>query len=189
MSINQLIFKEELPIPEDINVDIDDNYLVKIQGPKGEIVKDFSPRKLNISKNKYKIYKENNKIIIEVYIKGKRGKSLLYTLASKIKNSIKGVIEGYVYKLKIVHTHFPINVKVKGDTVYIENFIGERSPRVAKILGKYTQVKVEGEDVIISGIDKDEVSQTAFNIQLATKIKDKDPRKFLDGIYVYYRGK
>jgi large subunit ribosomal protein L6 len=189
MSINQIIFREELTMPEGVNVDIDDNYIIKIRGPKGEIVKDFSPKKLNISKNKYKIYKENNKIIIEVYIKGRRGKALLYTLLSKIRNSIKGVIEGYVYKLKIVYIHFPISVKVKGDTVYIENFIGERAPRIAKIIGKYTQVKVEGEDIIVSGIDKDEVSQTAFNIQLATKIKDKDPRKFLDGIYVYYRGK
>jgi len=132
MSINQIIFKEELNIPEEVSVDISDDYVIKIKGEKGEIIKDFSPRKLNISKNKYKIYKEDNKVIIEVYIKGKRGKSLLYTLSSKIKNSIKGVKEGYTYKLKIVNTHFPINVKVKGDKVYIENFIGERAPRIAK---------------------------------------------------------
>jgi large subunit ribosomal protein L6 len=39
--------------------------------------------------------------------------------------------------------------------------------------------------VVVEGIDLDEVAQTAANIQQATKIRRKDLRKFLDGIYVY----
>jgi large subunit ribosomal protein L6 len=31
----------------------------------------------------------------------------------------------------------------------------------------------------------EEVSQTAANIEKATSMKDKDPRVFLDGIYVF----
>jgi len=39
--------------------------------------------------------------------------------------------------------------------------------------------------VIIQGINLEDVSQTAANIEQATKVKRKDPRIFLDGIYVY----
>ena len=101
-------------------------------------------------------------------------------------NSIKGVTNGFTYKLKIVYSHFPISVKVKNNIVSIENFTGERSPRIAKIVGN-TTVIVTGDDVITSGISIEAVSQTAANIQKATKIKNKDPRVFLDGIFVYER--
>ena len=47
------------------------------------------------------------------------------------------------------------------------------------------KVKVSGDDVIVQGINIEEVSQTAANIEQATKIKNRDPRRFLDGIYVY----
>jgi len=191
MSINNLlyVYKEEVDIPKDVSLEVDENYLLKIKGPLGEITKDFSPLKLSLSKNSYSIYSEGSKVIVETYIKGRRGLSLCRTLASKIRNCLKGVIKGYTYKLKIIYSHFPITVKVKDDSVIIENFIGERGPRIVKIVGKYTKVKVEGEDIIVTGIDKDEVGQTAANIQQATKIKRRDPRKFLDGIYIYYREK
>ncbi|MHA1470101.1 MAG: 50S ribosomal protein L6, partial [Candidatus Asgardarchaeia archaeon] len=38
------------------------------------------------------------------------------------------------------------------------------------------------------GIDIEEVGQTAANIRRATRIKDKDPRVFMDGIYLYEKG-
>jgi large subunit ribosomal protein L6 len=37
----------------------------------------------------------------------------------------------------------------------------------------------------VQGINLEDVSQTAANIQNATKVKKKDPRVFLDGIYIY----
>jgi large subunit ribosomal protein L6 len=70
--------------------------------------------------------------------------------------------------------------------VAIENFTGERSPRIVKIVGD-TKVIVKDEDVIVQGTNIEHVSQTAANIETATKIKIKDPRVFLDGIYIYER--
>jgi large subunit ribosomal protein L6 len=99
---------------------------------------------------------------------------------------ITGVRKGFTCKLKIVFSHFPISVKVKDKTVLIENFTGERNPRKAKIVGD-VQIKVQSEDIIIQGINLEDVSQTAANIEQATKVKRKDPRVFLDGIYVYER--
>ena len=49
------------------------------------------------------------------------------------------------------------------------------------------KVKVQGEDIIVEGLNLENVSQTAANIEQATKVKNKDPRVFLDGIYVFER--
>ena len=53
-----------------------------------------------------------------------------------------------------------------------------------KIIGD-VKVKVESEDIVVQGLNLEDVSQTAANIEQATKVKKKDPRVFLDGIYVY----
>jgi large subunit ribosomal protein L6 len=97
---------------------------------------------------------------------------------------IKGVIDGFTYKMKIVFIHFPMTIRIQGNTVYIENFIGENKPRTAKILPRVS-VRVEDDDVILEGPDIEAVGQTAANIQQACQIRNKDLRKFLDGIYVY----
>jgi len=44
-----------------------------------------------------------------------------------------------------------------------------------------------GEDVVVQGPSLEDVSQTAANIELSTRIKDKDQRVFLDGLYIYSR--
>jgi large subunit ribosomal protein L6 len=173
------IAREEIEIPENVKAEINGNVVI-VKGPKGEIKRDFThARKITIKL-------EDNKIIVEKYFPSKEEKALVGTIAGHIRNLIKGVTEGFKYKMKIVYSHFPINVKVKGNYVYIENFIGEKYPRKAKIIGK-VNINVTGNEIIIEGIDIEEVSQTAANIEHATKIVGKDPRVFLDGIYVYER--
>ena len=66
---------------------------------------------------------------------------------------------------------------------HIGNFLGEKKPRLARILGE-TKVKVSGNEVVVSGISKEDVGQTAANIEQVTKIKRFDPRIFQDGIYI-----
>ena len=102
------------------------------------------------------------------------------------KNMITGVTKGYSYKLKIVFSHFPISVKTQGKSVLIENFTGERRARNIKILGD-VKVKIETDDITVSGINLEDVSQTAANIEQATRVRGKDPRVFLDGLYVFER--
>jgi large subunit ribosomal protein L6 len=111
---------------------------------------------------------------------------IINTVMSLISNMVTGVTKGYTYRLKIVYAHFPISVKTKGDQVLVENFVGERSPRVARIIGD-CKVTVEGDDVVVKGISVEEVGQTAANMELATRIKKKDQRIFLDGIYLYQK--
>ena len=49
--------------------------------------------------------------------------------------------------------------------------------------------KSEEKDTIeVWGIDLDKVSQSAASVQQACQVKNKDIRKFLDGVYVSKRG-
>jgi len=99
-----------------------------------------------------------------------------------------GVQHGYEYEMKIVYSHFPITVQIEDETVIIKNFIGERGDRTARLIGD-VQVRTTEDEVFITGIDIEHVSQSAANIQQACKIRDKDRRVFLDGIYVIRKRK
>ena len=90
--------------------------------------------------------------------------------------------------MKIVFSHFPITVKVDGKTIIIENFQGERAPRLTNIVGN-TKVIPKGEDVILTGEVWTDITQTAANIELKSKVKNKDHRVFLDGIYAFEKKK
>jgi len=165
-----------IEIPEGVTVKIDGKK-VEVIGEKGRLVRDFSGAPISIEI-------EDNQIVVSTDDSHRKIVAMVGTVCSHINNMIKGVTKGFTYKLKIVYAHFPISVKIEGDKILIENFLGERSPRVAKIVGD-VKVSVKGDDVLVQGINIEEVGQTAANIEQATKIKNKDPRKFLDGIYVY----
>ncbi|MFH1447308.1 MAG: 50S ribosomal protein L6, partial [Candidatus Micrarchaeota archaeon] len=104
------------------------------------------------------------------------------TIKAHITNMIIGVTEGYKHKMQIVYSHFPITLEIKGSIAVIKNFQGEKKPRRAKIV-RETKVEVKGQDVLVSGIDKEDVGQTISNLITATKIKNRDSRIFQDGIY------
>ena len=150
--------------------------IISIKGEKGELVRDFSHAPINM-------HLEEKTITVWASWPRKKEAALVGTVRSHIQNMIKGVTKGFTYKLKIVFSHFPITVKVKEKTLVIENFTGERNPRKAKIIGD-AKVVVKGDEIIVQGISLENVGQTAANIQNATKIRIKDPRVFLDGIYV-----
>jgi len=167
-----------IQIPDDIEVMVEGRR-VAVKGAKGTLTRDFSHIPISI---------ELHEKTIRIWAKWPRKKeaALVGTIYSHIQNMIAGVKKGFTYKLKIVFSHFPISVKVKDKTVLIENFTGERNPRKAKIVGN-AQIEVQSEDIIVKGVNLEDVSQTAANIEQAIKVKRKDPRVFLDGIYVYER--
>jgi len=176
-----LVDSVSLKIPDGVEVKVHKDHVV-VSGPLGSLVKKYDPRLI-------KILKVDSELIIFTDKVRKRTSSLIRTIRSHIRNMIKGVTEGFTKKMIIAYSHFPMRVKVDEQRrlVIIENFLGERSPRIAKIVGGKTKVKVEGDYIYITGISPEEVGQTAANIRLATKIKRKDPRVFQDGIYVVER--
>ncbi|MCK4313623.1 50S ribosomal protein L6 [Candidatus Bathyarchaeota archaeon] len=164
-----------IQIPDNVEISVDGRK-VTVKGEKGALTRDFSHAPISIKL-------EGKTVRIWAEWPRKKEAALVGTLYSHIQNMITGVRQGFTCKLKIVFSHFPISVKVKDKTILIENFTGERSPRKVRIMGD-VQVKVLSEDVIVQGINLEEVRQTAANIEQGTKVKRKDPRVFLDGIYV-----
>jgi large subunit ribosomal protein L6 len=167
--------REEVEIPEGVEVTVENN-VVKVKGPKGEVERELRYPGVQI-------FTEDGKVVVFKEFPRKRDIAIARTFKAHIANMIRGVTEGFTYKLKIVYSHFPMTVKVQGDEVVIENFLGEKNPRRAKILPGVT-VKVMGSEVIVEGIDKEAVGQTAANIEQATRITKWDRRVFQDGIYI-----
>lgn len=172
--------KEQITIPEGVTASFDDNNILTIKGEKGEMSRDFSYPKIDLKVN-------GN--VVEITSKNvrKKEKALIGTFVAHIKNMIKGVTVGFEYKMKTVFSHFPIKTSVEGNKFVIQNFLGERAPRKAKILEGIT-VEAKGEDVTVTGIDKEKVGQTVANIERATKVKKRDIRVFQDGIYRTSKG-
>ena len=168
----------EIEIPGGVTVKLQ-NKTVTVTGKKGTITRSFRAPSVGI---------ETREGTVTVSTPSHRKKDIatVGTIRSRIVNMLKGVEEGYVYKLRIFYAHFPMNVAVDGDRVKIDNFLGEKYPRYAQIVGK-SEVQIEGDTVTVSGIDKEHVGQTAANLEQATRIIKKDPRVFQDGIYLYER--
>jgi len=118
-------------------------------------------------------------------------KAIAGTWAAHLRNMIKGLDEGFEYRLKAVFSHFPMTLKVEGNKFTITNMLGEKVPRVAKLpwTPSEVQVKIEGKsDIIVTGADREKVGQSAANIEKACKVKKRDPRVFQDGVYITSKG-
>lgn len=174
-------FREELEIPDGVDVSLDNNNRVTIKGPNGgPITKDFSHvRGITIELKK-------NKIIFSINFPKSGSIALVKTIINIINNLIIGVQTNYKYVSKICYSHFPCSVRVdeKNQMLFVENFLGERAPRKATIQAN-VKVEVKGDDVIFIGSDKESLGQTAANIKRACRIRKKDPRVFQDGVYLY----
>lgn len=168
--------QKAVQIPEGVTVSLDGRTL-SVKGKLGATKKDFQKVNVNVAV-------QGSKVVITPFSEKKKDNVVVNTVLSIVGNMITGVTKGYTYKVKVVYAHFPISVKTKGDEILVENFVGERSPRVAKIVGS-CKVTVEGDDVVVKGVSLEEVGQTAANLELATKIKRKDQRVFLDGLYIF----
>lgn len=179
MTLSGLI-EEKVAIPEKVSVTIEGSK-VTVTGPKGKLVRDFFNPKTRVSK-------ADDHVVVSCELPRVKDKAIVGTFAAHIHNMIEGVTVGFEYEMKIVYSHFPMKTSVKGDKFLIENFLGERSPRVANILGD-TKIQVKGNDVVLTGTDIEAVSQTAANIEKATHIWGYDPRVFQDGIYITAKAK
>lgn len=171
--------KEKITIPDGVTAALE-NDLITIKGEKGELSRIFSHPKINIKV-------DSNTIEITGKDVRKKDKALIGTFVAHIKNMMKGVNEGFEYKMKTVFSHFPIKTSVDGNEFVIQNFLGERSARRAKILDGIN-VEVKDDDITVQGIDKESVGQTVANIERATRVKKRDFRVFQDGVYRVSKG-
>ena len=167
---------QTITIPDGIKIDLIDNHTLNLTNDKGNLTRKFKSHML-------KLKVKGQDITLEGAPVNKKTRALLMTVVAHIKNMVEGLLFGYKYNLKLVYSHFPMTAKVEGNQFVLTNFIGEKCPRKSKIVGA-TKVEVKGESVTVSGIDIEQVSQTASNIEQKAKVKGKDIRRYIDGIYL-----
>jgi len=180
---------ETLTVPEGVTVGIKARQIT-VTGPRGKLLKDL--KHINISFVK----KSPTEIDIVLHHGIRKGVAALRTVKSIIENMITGVTKGYKYKMRYVYAHFPINVNIEEDketgkkTVEIRNFVGEKIVRRVTLLpGVEVETSANVKDEIsLSGNSLENVSQSAADIQQICRVRNKDIRKFLDGLYVSEKG-
>ena len=171
--------KEEITIPESVKASLENN-IITITGKGGTLSRAFTHPKLTIAV-------KGSAIEVACTNPRRKDKAFTGTVVAHLKNMIRGVSEGFEYSMKTVYSHFPIKKAVEENTFIIQNFLGERSARTAKIL-EGVEVQTKGDDVTVKGIDKEKVGQTVANIERATAVKRRDIRVFQDGVYRTSKG-
>ncbi len=168
----------KVTIPEGVTVRIEEN-LVKVTGPKGMLMREmYYPNvSLSVSGKEFTITTESGR---------KKILAVVGTFAAHLQNMCRGVTQGYQYRMRVVYSHFPIQLKLAGDRIEIGNFLGEKRSRWARI-EKDVKVALGSDEVTVTGIDKEAVGKTAANIEHATRIRERDPRVFQDGVYIIER--
>ncbi|MFA6952897.1 MAG: 50S ribosomal protein L6 [Candidatus Methanomethylophilaceae archaeon] len=164
-----------IAIPDGVSVTMDGN-TVTVKGPRGELSRNFAHPRVKVAIG------EGHAAVSCEYPNIKE-KAMVGTFHAHIRNMVKGVTVGYTYHLKIVFSHFPMKVAVKGNQVEIDNYMGGHAPRFADILGD-CKVKINGADVTVEGNDIEACGQTAANLERATSRGGFDKRVFQDGIYI-----
>jgi len=167
--------EEKIEIPQGVIVQINKSEFAA-KGPHGEVSKKILWPKVNIEI-------KDNIIVFSAKKATKREKRMLYTYRAHVKSMLQGVAKGFVYKLKMCASHFPMTATVKDGEFVLQNFLGEKTPRKFKLMPG-VDVKVEKEVITVKSADKELAGQTAASIEQLCRITDKDRRIFQDGIYI-----
>jgi len=174
-----------ITIPDGVSVAIKARK-VTVKGPRGELVRSFKYRAMEMTP-----VEDGKKIRVDIWFGKKKQLAALRTCCTHIENMITGVTKGFSYKVRAVYAHFPINCVVVSDKVLeIRNFLGEKRVRRVEMrdgvtFKKHAEIK---DCLIVEGNDIEKVGNSVSLINGISKVKDKDIRKFLDGMYVQEKG-
>jgi large subunit ribosomal protein L6 len=167
-------------VPKGVTLTVDGR-LLRAKGPLGTAQRPFPSDVLSLE------VKGGVATLTLLLPPGRRtSQALLGTWAAHVRNLVAGLTRGVEARLKVVAAHFPMKVSVRGSEIVIENFLGEKYPRSARLVPG-TAAQIEGDIVILNGTDIEQVGQSGANIERATRIRDYDPRVFQDGIYLTER--
>ncbi len=97
-------------------------------------------------------------------------------------------MQGFQYKMRCVHAHFPINIIIPkdGKSLDVKNFLGGKQIKHIDMLPGVTcamnpDVK---DEIIFQGFDNANLSLCCARVCQSVRVGKKDERKFLDGIFV-----
>lgn len=166
---------ESIPIPAGISCEIRD----KIFFCKKD-AKEFS---LNLNIPGINSSIKDNQVTFSCESGNKKDYKTIKSMIVHVKNVFLGIENKFVYKLEAANVHFPMTFKVEKDKFVINNFLGEKKPRITAILPD-VDVEVKGAKITVSSGSKEAAGQTAANLEKATKVRNRDRRVFQDGIYI-----
>ena len=167
---------EEIELPEGLSAELDDEMLTIKKGDKE------NKRKINTLID---VKIEGDKIILSCRRNRKTERKMFGTNKAHVRNMIKGLTEGFTYKLAIANVHFPMNVSFdKGkNSLIVKNFLGEKKDRVIKLV-EGPEVKVIKDVIEITYHDIEKAGDCATKIEKGTKVRNKDRRIYQDGIFI-----
>lgn len=171
--------KETVKLPEGYEAEKKDGLIV-LEGNNKKVEKQFKHALVDVEVNE-------NEVKFSTESEKKEPQSVVSTFRSHLNNMIDGLEKGHRYEMKGVYAHFPMTIEKDKGKIQIENFMGERNPREVEIMDG-VDVQIDGEDLVLTGPNKDHVAQTAARIEQTCKKGNKDPRVFQDGIYITESG-
>merc|ERR1711997_1002275 len=172
---------QSVTVPDDVDVSVKSR-VVTVKGERGTLVKSFKHLAVDIS------MPDKKTVRVEKWFGKKKELAAVRTVCSHITNLCNGVTKGYKYKMRAVYAHFPINCAISegGTLVEVRNFLGEKYTRRVRMHDgvKCENSKDQKDELLLTGNSLEAVSQSVALIQQSTTVKNKDIRKFLDGLYV-----
>lgn len=139
-------------VPAGVEVEIAEGNLVTVKGPKGTLVKQLS--------DELTINKEENTIVVTRPTDNKKHRSLHGLTRTLLNNMIVGVSEGYEKKMELKGVGY--RAQKNGKTLVMN--LGFSHP-VEMEDPEGLESKVDGNKIVISGIDKEKVGQYAAEIR------------------------
>jgi large subunit ribosomal protein L6 len=133
--------EHSVTIPEGVTASLSEDGVVSIQGPKGNLSRQFTNSNLDL-------FQEGGALIVRTDMPRRKTKALAGTWNAHLNNMVKGVTDGFTYNLKAVYSHFPMTLAVKGNVFVVNNYFGERVPRNADIL-EGVEVKVNNKVEVV----------------------------------------
>lgn len=151
------IGRQSINIPKEVEIKLDKNFIA-IKGPKGEI-------NLNLPKE-IQINQQEKELTLTIKNFDDSNQQALWgTYHRLINNGITGVIHGFSKKLNITGVGY--RASLKGQMLTLE--VGFSHP-IEYLVPEDVKIEVEDNNIIIvSGIDKQRVGQTAAEIRAFKK--------------------
>mmetsp|Transcript_2592 Transcript_2592/g.5927 ORF Transcript_2592/g.5927 Transcript_2592/m.5927 type:complete len:188 (-) Transcript_2592:63-626(-) len=179
-----LLVEREVAIPEGIEVKVK-SCVLTASGERGSLTKNFKHAKM-------KIMVKDGKVILKKFMSTRRGAAVVRSVSSHISNMFTGLLKGYQYKMRLVYNHFPIQASIEdnGTKVEVRNFVGQKVTKICKLPEGVTCRRSEDvkDELVFEGNSIEDVSQASAQVHQLALVRNKDIRKFLDGIYTSEKG-